>query len=206
MPPELNNDATAAEIEEISSTLLGLDDIENMDFDSIEDAPGFVQPPDGIYKLMVFKADLNKYKVKPENQVPGEPTEKKRFRLFYEIMEIEEMDEAAEQKPKVGDKFSENFMVNEEGVKYWKSKAKAIMGRELGKVTVANVLKELGAGNYEFRAKVQNTENEGKAGTANAGKKFKNTNVRVIGKAGEVPGMEAGQGKPGEQSKEVAVE
>lgn len=169
-----------------ATTLLNLDDIENMSFDDIEDPPGFVTPPDGIYDLKVTKACIEKYKTKDEPNV-----DHKRFANYYEILRVVEISDANEQAPKAGDKFSERFMQNEDGMKYWKGKAKAILG-DVGKVSVGNVLKELSTGNYEFRARITNKKSQGKKGTSNEGKEFTNTNVRVIAKAADIPGWESG--------------
>lgn len=180
--PEVN----AGETQEIGPeevTLLDLDNIEGMDFDSIEDPPGFVTPPNGLYTLRITKGVIEKYKTRDE---PG--VEKKRFANYYTIEAVKELEDANEQEPKVGDKFSERFMMNEDGMKYWKGKAKAILG-DVGKVSVANVLKELSSGNYVFDARITNKKAAGKKGTSNEGKEFTNTNVKVIAKQGEVPGM-----------------
>lgn len=211
--PEVNQDQAAAEgqpsaeLENLdsSATLLNLDDVENMSFDDIEDPPGFVTPPDGVYDLKVTKGCIEKYKTKDE---PNK--EHKRFANYYEILRVVEISDANEQSPKTGDKFSERFMMNEDGMKYWKGKAKAILG-DVGKVSVANVLKELSSGSYEFRARITNKKSQGKKGSSNEGKEFTNTNVRVIAKAADIPGWESGAPAAdvpvaGQQAADVAVE
>lgn len=182
MPPELDPNA----VEKTEATLLDLDTVEDMDFDSIEDPPGFVNPPDGVYDLRITKACIEKYKVK--NPGPGESNERKRFAHYYTIERVVEIADSTEQEPKVGDKFSERFMMNEDGMKYWKGKAKAILG-DVGKVSVSNVLAELSSGNYLVRARITNKKSKGKKGTPDENKEYNNTNVRIIGKPGE-PGFE----------------
>lgn len=196
MPEVQGQGGTNTDVEDM--TLLDLDDVEGMDFDSIEDPPGFVTPPNGVYDLTVTKAVIEKYKTREEPNV-----EKKRFANYYEIVSVVEIEDANEQEPKQGDKFSERFMMNEQGMKYWKGKAKAILG-DVGKVTVANVLKELSSGNYTFRARITNKKTMGKKGSPNEKKEFTNTNVKVLAKREEVPGMEGTEGaKP---AGDVAVE
>lgn len=181
--PEVEGAAgTSTEVE----TLLDLDNVDGMSFNDIEDPPGFVTPPDGIYDLKVTKGCIEKYKTRDEPDV-----EHKRFAHYYEILAVVELDDSNEQEPKVGDKFSERFMMNDNGMKYWKGKAKAILG-DVGQVTVANVLKELSTGNYAFRARITNKKTMGKKGTSNEKKEFTNTNVKVLAKAGEIPGMATG--------------
>lgn len=177
--PEVNGTQDAQDV----TSLLDLDDIDNLDFDSIEDPPGFVTPPNGIYDLRITKGCVEKYKVK-EN--PNE--ERKRFANYYEVIAVRELEDPNEQMPKEGDKFSERFMMNEQGMKYWKGKAKAILG-DMGKVTVANVLKELSSGNYEFRAKITNKKSKNEKD----GKEYTNTNVKVIARAADIPGFAEGK-------------
>lgn len=163
------SEAQASAVEE---TLLDLDNVDDLELDDIPDAPGFVQPPDGVYILNVEKACIEKYKTK-------EGEEKKRFSHYYAIASIIELLNSSEQAPNTGDKFSERFMMNEDGLKYWKTKAKAILG-DVGKISVANALAELSTGNYSFKARVQTKESKGKDG-----KTYKNVQVRVIGPAQE---------------------
>lgn len=176
-------EAKTAATEALQETLLDLDSVEDMDFESIEDAPGFVTPPNGLYLLTVQKACVEAYKTKARDGKPSE--NRKRFAHYYTIDKVLELEDTSEQAPKEGDKFSERFMFNEQGVKYWKTKAKAILG-EVGKVSVANVLTELSTGNYHFKAKIQNKKSKG-----DDGKEYTNTQVRVLAKEAE-PSLEGG--------------
>lgn len=164
------NDQTKDPSLAIEETLLDLDNIGDIDFDSIEEAPGFVEPPDGVYMLVVEKAAIETYKTK-------EGETKKRFSHYYSISSVVELADSTEQEPKVGDKFSERFQANEKGIPYWKTKAKAILG-DIGKVSVANALAELSTGNYSFKARVNTKKSKGKDG-----KEYKNVQVRVLTEA-----------------------
>lgn len=160
-------------VNEGQETLLDLDSVENMSFDSIEDAPGFVTPPNGIYILSLDKAAIESYKTKAKD---GQESEnRKRFSHYYGIVAVKELEDVKDQAPPIGSKFSERFMFNEKGLSYWKSKAKDILG-ELGQgVTVANVLQELNSGTYSFIAKIANKKSKGQDG-----KEYTNTQVRVV--------------------------
>jgi len=171
-----------AEKQVSEETLLDLDSVEDMDFDTIEDAPGFVTPPNGLYVLTVTKACIEAYKTKARNGKPSE--NRKRFAHYYSIDKVIELEDANEQSPKIGDKFSERFMFNDQGLKYWKTKAKSILG-DIGKQTVANVLKELSNGSYTFKAKIQLKDTKG-----DDGKTYTNVQVRVMSKEQE-PSLEA---------------
>lgn len=153
---------------QVEETLLDLDNVNDMDFDDIPEAAGFVEPPNGVYDLRITKAVIEDYKTK-------EQEEKRRFSHYYQIEKAVELADPNEQAPNVGDKFSERFQMNDQGLKFWKTKAKAILG-DVGKITVANALSELSTGNYVFRARVQMKESKGKDG-----KTYKNIQVRIIG-------------------------
>lgn len=181
---EMTELANAEAKEPTEETLLDLDSVEDMNFDDIEDAPGFVTPPDGLYLLTLTKACIEAYKTKATADKPSE--NRKRFAHYYAIAKVIELDDAAEQSPKEGDKFSERFMFNDQGLKYWKTKAKAILG-DIGKQTVANVLKELSSGNYTFKAKIQNKKSIGKSDR----KEYTNTQVRVLAME-QNPSLEGG--------------
>ncbi len=159
-------------------TLLDLDTVEDLNFDEIQDAPGFVTPPNGLYLLTLDKACIEAYKTKAKD---GQPSEnRKRFAHYYSIAQVLELEDPNEQSPSVGDKFSERFMMNEQGLKYWKTKAKSIVG-DIGKQTVANVLKELSSGMYTFKAKIQLKKTKGKDN-----KDYTNVQVRVLAKEQDV--------------------
>lgn len=162
-----------------NETLLDLDSVNDMSFEDIPEAPGFVQPPDGLYNLTITKAAIEEYKTK-------EGEERKRFAHYYSVKNTLELADPTEQAPNEGDKFSERFMMNEQGLKFWKTKAKAILG-DIGSITVANALAELSTGNYSFKARIQNKKSKGKDG-----KEYTNTQVRILGPVEEVPAVEEG--------------
>ena len=172
-----------------TETLLDLDTVEGMSFDDIKQPPGFVTPPDGVYKLNLSKAAIEKYTTKEKDGQPSE--QRKRFAHYYTIEEVMEV-ASNEQAPAVGSKFSERFMMNEKGLGYWKQKAKDIIG-DLGTgVTVANVLNELNSGSYTFTARIQNKQSKG-----SDGKDYTNTNVRIVKQdAGQAAEQAAGVALP----------
>ena len=170
----MNDEVKTPNVDTIEETLLDLDSVEDIDFDSIQDAPGFIEPPDGVYKLNVEKAAIETYKTK-------EGETKRRFAHYYAVSAVIELADPTEQEPKAGDKFSERFMVNDVGIQYWKTKAKAILG-DIGKVTVQNALAELSTGNYTFKARVNTKKSKGKDG-----KEYKNVQVRVLSADEDIP-------------------
>lgn len=181
-----------------TETLLDMTDVDNLSFNDIEDAPGFVNPPDGVYDVLLIKAAKEKYKLKQDNPDTGEKagTDKQRIRHTMEILGVVELSDANEQAPKVGDKFSEQWVVPGEGLKYWKGKTQAIIGSEIGNVTVNNVLKDLTDGQYRFRVKVTNRKSKAESGP-NKGKEYNNINVKVVARAEEIPGFDNTGGASG---------
>jgi len=163
---------------EATLTLLDLDTVSSLSFDDLEEAAGFVIPPAGVYGLLLETAKLEQFTTKEKD---GKPAEKRhRIAHYYTIESVDELVDSNEQKPPVGSKFSERFQLNEMGLKYWKTKAKQILGDTVdgANLTVANVIKELGAGTYRIKAKVALKVTEGTGD--NEGKKFTNIQIRVL--------------------------
>lgn len=158
-------------------TLLDLDTVNNLSFDDMEEAVGFVVPPEGIYRLQMDKATMEKYEAKdPKNA--GQKIKKGRISHYYSILEVLELVKSDEQHPPIGGKFSERFQLNENGLKYWKKKTKDILGDVGTNLTVSAVLQEASTGVYTFKARVKHKETEGEG--ANAGKKFTNIQVQIL--------------------------
>jgi len=180
MPPE-----EVKVTDETTLTLLDLDTVSSLSFDDLEEAPGFIIPPAGVYDLLVETAKLEEYVKKAKD---GKPASKgHRIAHYYLVEQVEELVDPKEQKPAVGSKFSERFQLNEQGLKYWKTKAKQILGDSVdgANLTVANVIKELGAGTYRIKAKVALKVTDGTG--ENEGKKFTNIQIRVLDRKMEPP-------------------
>ncbi len=169
-------------------TLLDLDLVNNLNFDEMESAPGFVTPPDGIYILTLTSAKAEKYMTKDTPEKKGEP--KARITHFFNIDKVLELSNHNEQEPPVGSKFSIRFQINENGLKFWKSHTKDILGAgaEGSNLTVAAVLKELNSGSYSFKARVKQKKSDIKDGRGNVvpGKTFTNIQVQVLEAAQDV--------------------
>lgn len=170
-------------MEEITQgeTLLDLESVNNLSFDDMEEAPGFVTPPDGIYHLTLESAKLEKYTTKA---TPGKAAEtKNRINHFFKIDKVYELSNANEQSPAPGSKFSVRFMVNENGLKFWKSQAKDILGDGVqgGNLTVSSVLQEMSSGAYNFKARIkQRTSPMKDAQGQPTGKNFTNLQIQVL--------------------------
>lgn len=170
--------------QEANLTLLDLDTVSTLSFDDLEEAPGFVIPPNGVYDLLLETAKIEEFtsKEKGTQGQEGYKAAAKGHRIahYYTIDECLELVDPKEQKPAKGSKFSERFQLNEQGLKYWKTKAKQILGDNVdgANLTVANVVKELATGTYRVKAKVNLKVTDGTG--ENAGKKFTNIQIRVL--------------------------
>lgn len=188
MSEELKQETADTGVENLENTsLLDLDNLSDMNMDEIPDAPGFVDPPDGIYVLRCTKACIETYKTREE---PNK--DKKRFAHYYAIEKVIELDNSDEQEPSVGSKFGERFLVNADGMKYWKSKAKAILG-DVGSISVADALAELSTEEYVFKARVQTRESKGKK-ESDKNKTYRNVQIRVLGRVVDVNAEAAAEG------------
>lgn len=178
---ETPNSTNTESLEGAGGTLLDLDIVNNLSFDDMKSAPGFVTPPDGIYHLTLTKASAENYFTK---DTPEKKSEKKgRITHFFKIDKVYELSNPSEQAPSVGDMFSIRFQINESGLKFWKTQAKDILGEgaEGGNMSVAAVLSELSSGTYNFKARVKQKLSPIKDARGNdTGKKFTNLQVNVL--------------------------
>lgn len=153
-----------------NETLLDFDqDIDDVELGQIENLPEFINPPTGVYILKVLKADIKTKEDKETKQ------KKKRIQHLYSIRKVLELAEANELVPETGSLFVENFQWNQEGLKYWKQKARQILGiQDLDKSKLVDVLKELSSEEYLVKARVINQV------TNRDGHTYVNSQVRVI--------------------------
>lgn len=159
-------------------TLLDLDsNPEDVDFDSIEKAAGFSNPPDGTYIIHLDSAKIEKRKPKDKPEAP----EKVSIAFYYSVSTTQEMSKAGEQEPAPGTKFSERFSYNEKGLGYFKLRAEEILGTTGKGLKLGAVLAELNLCDAYLVAKLKNKETKGKNddGTPN-GEVYQNLNINVV--------------------------
>lgn len=174
----MTTDTHAATSPESPETLLDLDNMDDIDMDSVEDIAGFEIPPNGNYRLQLDKAYIDKYKDK-------DGIERKRIMHLYSVVTTYELSDAKETAPADGTKFTERFQASEMGLGIWKRKAKEILGVDsLTGTKIGEVLKELCNGPetgqlYQMDASVVTK-------TIKKGDKtFQNVNVRIKKPAAE---------------------
>lgn len=164
---------------ETQDTLLDMNDILGTSLDGVESAPEFVDPPDGNYHLNIQKVGLENYESKDaESQ---EMTKKRRIRITYNINKTVELADASDLPVSDGSLFSETFMVNPEGLKYFKRQAKNILGEDnISGVPLKDIIDEM-MNDKTVSAKVKT-----KVSTGNNGKEYSNVQVHILGLVDEV--------------------
>lgn len=116
-------------------TLLDLDDLDSMSLDGVDEAPEFMVPPSGKYKLGIASADIQ------SREKEGE--EKKSMRIIYFTRETLELNDQEEDKVPDGTLFSENFQATKQGLEFFKSRMKKLLGDDLSGVSIKDMLEFL---------------------------------------------------------------
>lgn len=144
--------------------ILDLDALMDETMDGVEDLPEYVTPPEGIYMLSVKEAGFDRYKAKDTKE------EKIRVKFTYTIDETIETDELPVPNNSL---FTETFQFNEEGKKYMKKAAKAILNvSSLDGVSLRDIFSSLES--TQFKAKIAIRKSE------SGGKTYENVNIRPI--------------------------
>lgn len=159
-----------------AETLLDLNDVLSANIDGVEDAPEFVTPPDGSYRLSIKDSKAEKYKTTDKES--GNEVEKTRLKIIYQVEATKELADAEELPVANGSLFSEQFMTNPQGLSYFKRQAKNVLGEEMIKgVTIGDILKELPNG-HSFDADVRVKITSGRDAQGKQ-KNFSNVQVRI---------------------------
>lgn len=152
---------------ENNNTILDLNNMLNETLDSVPDAPDFVTPPAGEYRLCCKDACIDKYETKKE---PG--VEKQRMKLTYSIVETLS---TANNEPPVPDNsiFTETFMATEQGLSYFKKRIKEVMNAsDVTGVTLGDMMNSVKGSEFKARLTI-------KKSTVN-GTEYENVQIRVV--------------------------
>lgn len=161
---------------EEAETLLDLDEVLGESIDNVDDAPEFITPPDGLFRLSMVGAKAEKYKTTDKES--GAEVQKTRLKLIYGVEEVKELSDPEDAPPSKGAMFSEQFMTNKQGLSYFKRQAKNILGEDTIKgATIGQILSELGNG-HSFDAEVKVKTSKGKDGQGKE-RTFQNVQVRI---------------------------
>lgn len=149
------------------NTILDLDSMLDDNLDSVPDAPDFMNPPAGEYRLSVKDCAVDKYETKKE---PG--VQKQRLKFTYTIVETISV---AGNEPPVpdGTLFTETFMATEQGLSYFKKRIKEIMkASDVAGVTLGDMMNSVKGQEFSCRLSVKKT-------TVN-GTEYENIQIRVV--------------------------
>ncbi len=166
-----------AEVGTYDQSLMGMEDLESMDFSELEENPGFVTPPAGTYHFLLDKVDI-----KSRNNRKGEMT--RNINHIYKILDTVELANSNEKPPANMSLCSERWQTTREGLSYWKPKAKAILGpdNEVIGMKVGDIIRVLNDGGFTFLGKVSQRTSKG-----DDGKEYVNINITVIERGQELP-------------------
>lgn len=131
-----------------NDTILDIDSLLDSNLASTEDVPDFVTPPAGSYMLSIKEAKTEKFESKPKD---GKPAIKGlRLKVFYVV---DQTIDTKELPVADGSLFSESWMANEDGLKYFKKQAKAILNvKDLGDTSIRDILE--GLSGVQFKAAI----------------------------------------------------
>lgn len=116
--------------DDTGETLLDMDDLDALTLDDIEEAPEFLTPPSGRYKIGVSKAEIFK---RDDSQS---------IRVIYFTRETVELNEESEDEVPNGSLFSETFGIPD-GLKYFKTRMKKVLGDNVDGIKVKEMLEVL---------------------------------------------------------------
>lgn len=116
-------------------TLLDLDNLDTLTLDDVDEAPEFMVPPSGKYKLGISDADIQ------AREKDGET--KQSMRLIFYVRETLELNNQEEDEVPPGTLFSENFQATKQGLEFFKSRMKKLLGDDLSGVSIKDMLEFL---------------------------------------------------------------
>lgn len=176
----MNETTNPAQVtEEQAESLLGMEDLNSLNFDEIEEAPGFVVPPEGSYRLELNKACQETYKTKKE---PNK--QRRRLAHYYKIVKVVSLNDPKEKVPSEGSMFSERWQLTPDGLKYWKSRAKALLGdADTTGMNLGGVLEALNVASPVVDCNIKHKVVKNKED----GKDYVNIQMQVTGHGPQIP-------------------
>lgn len=152
------------------NTILDLDSMLNDNLDAVPDAPDYMNPPAGEYRLQVKDCAVDKYETKKE---PG--VQKQRLKFTYSVMET--ISVAGNEPPcPDGTLFTETFMATEQGLSFFKKRIKDIMGAtDVQGVTLGDMMSSVKGSEFTARITIKKSNVNGTD--------YENVHIRVVKQA-----------------------
>jgi hypothetical protein len=146
-------------------TILDLDAMMDDTLDAIPEAPEFMNPPAGLYRLAVKSAAVDHYMNK-------EGVYGSRIKMMYSVVNTVQIAETDAPVPD-GSMFSETFQATEDGLSYFKAKAKAILNvTDLNGVAIREVFASLAGAEFDAKITIRKSSKNGVD--------YENAQVRVV--------------------------
>jgi hypothetical protein len=176
---------TPEQLEEQANSLLGLEDMEDIDMDSVESAPGFINPENGRYTFGLTKAAIETYEIK-RGERKGQKA--KRIKHIYMIASTLQLNDPKEKPPADGSLCSSQWNLDEKGLSYWKPHVEAMIGSTKG-MKLGVVIQALNEKQPVFEGKVKTRVTKG-----DDGKEYTNFSIQVLSNGEEVEKAAADSG------------
>jgi len=184
MSQELNQETEVME----DDSLLGMEDLDNMSFDDMETAPGFLNPPPiGSYRFLLDKVS------RIERPLKKNPAMKNRqVQHVYKIMKVHELADPTEKIPPEGSLCTERWAMNAELLAYWKARIVSIVPEgALSGLDFKGVMEHLNAHGYVFDCKVSHRTSK-----SDDGQTYVNMQLQVTKLVQELPEGEGALNDP----------
>ena len=115
-----------------NETLLDMDDLDSLTLDNVDEAPDFMCPPSGKYLIGVKEASI-------QRKEDDEGT-KQSIRIIYYVRNTMELNNQADDLVPPGTLFSENFQATKQGLEFFKTRMKKVLGEDLSGITIPDML------------------------------------------------------------------
>lgn len=152
------------------ASILDLDALLDTEMDLVETLPDFINPPAGLYQLVVKEAKFEKYKSKDLPDV-----EQTRIRVTRAVEKTYEVVDGSSPVAD-GSLFSETFMGTEEGVKFFKKAAMGVLGiSDFEGAKLRDVIEAIKDVSYKARITIRTTK-----ASDGSGKVYENLQIRAV--------------------------
>jgi len=116
-------------------TLLDMDSLDDLTLDDVDEAPEYMSPPSGKYRLGITESSIQ------SREKDGET--KQSIRITYQVRETLELNNQEDDLVPDRTLFSENFQVTKQGLEFFKTRMKKLLGDDLTGVKVPEMLEFL---------------------------------------------------------------
>jgi len=116
-------------------TLLDMDSLDDLTLDGVDEAPEYMTPPSGKYRLGITESSIQSRE--KDNEI------KKSIRITYQVRETLELNNQEDDLVPDRTLFSENFQVTKQGLEFFKTRMKKLLGDDLTGVKVPEMLEFL---------------------------------------------------------------